>query len=105
MKRIKENQDFLCHLCKNKNKNKRKNLIENASREEIYTLCEIILNILKGNINISKEDRDKLTKKKKYSKKNSRKNKFKKEKIFITARRFFRNINSLYCIWTSIYNF
>ena len=64
MNRIKDNREFLNFLCK-ANKKIRKILIKNASREQIYTICEIILNILKGNFQVPKEQLEYLNKKKK----------------------------------------
>ena len=63
MNRIKDNKEFLDFLCKS-NKKLRKILIQHASKEQNNTICEIILNILKGNFQIPKEKLSILNKKK-----------------------------------------
>ena len=62
--RIKSNINYL-KLLLNSNNRLQKSLIQNASKEQIYSLCEIILNILNGNIKLSDEEFKKLDKKKK----------------------------------------
>ena len=59
MKRVVENLDFLKILSKCK-KNMRKGIIMNADKELIYTLCECVLNLLNGNINISESEHNQL---------------------------------------------
>ena len=54
MKRIENNIDYLKVLSKCK-KNLRNGIIMNSDKEQIYTLCECILNLLHGNINISED--------------------------------------------------
>lgn len=61
MNRIKANRDFLGLLCYS-NKKLRDLLIKNANKEQIYTLCEIILNILNGNLKLSEDQLQKLSK-------------------------------------------
>ena len=63
--RIKSNINYL-KLLLSSNSKLQKALIQNASKEEIYSLFEIILYILKGNIKLSDEEINKLDKKKKY---------------------------------------
>ena len=51
MSRIIQNKNFLNLLCQNINKKKYLNsLIKNATKNQIYYICEIVLNLLKGNI-------------------------------------------------------
>lgn len=61
--RIDENKNFLNLLCHSKKKIQ-KLLIENASRDQIYSICEIFLNILNGNIPLDKEVLKRLSTKK-----------------------------------------
>ena len=62
--RIKTNINFL-KLLTSCNSRLQKVLIKNATKEQIYSLCEIILNILNGNVKLSEEEFKKLDKKKK----------------------------------------
>lgn len=64
-KRIRKNREFLCYLCKKSGSGKKcASLIREASNEELKTLCEIALNLLKGNIDLNKRDYNKFGKKK-----------------------------------------
>ena len=80
MNRIKNNKDFLNLLCKSKKKF-RKFLIQNASKEQIYSICEIVLNILNGNLKVS--DKNKLSKKRKLLRKIIQKSSLKKKRYLI----------------------
>jgi len=82
MNRIKDNREFLEYLCKSK-KNTRKLLINNAHKEQIYALCEIILNILNGNLKLSNQEIAKLSKKKKQLRNIISKSTIKKKKQLI----------------------
>lgn len=63
MSSAEKNKNFLELLCHSKNKF-RKTLIENASNDQIESICEIVLNILNGNIELSEKQIKKLSKKK-----------------------------------------
>lgn len=65
MKRLEENKNFLKILTLS-DKNILKSIIKGLNKQQTFCLCEIVLNLLKGNINISKEDYERL---KKYKKK------------------------------------
>lgn len=59
MKRLKTNKHML-HVLKNCKANVRKIIIKNAPAEFIKTLCEICMNVLNGNLKISKKCKDKV---------------------------------------------
>lgn len=65
MKRLKVNKHIL-HVLKNCNTCVRKSILKNANPELIRTLCEISLNLVNGNMKVSKNCRARL---KKYKKK------------------------------------
>ena len=81
MNRIKNNKDFLNLLCKSNKKKFRIFLIQNASKEQIYSICEIVLNILNGNLKVS--DKNKLSKKRKLLRKIIQKSSLKKKRYLI----------------------
>lgn len=54
MKRLKANKHML-HVLKNSNSKLRKTILKFSDSELIKTLCEICLNTLKGNANISEK--------------------------------------------------
>ena len=60
---IHNNKNFLNLLCSSKKK-VRKLLIQNATRDQINAIREIILNVLNGNLKIEKSDLEKLARKK-----------------------------------------
>lgn len=82
MERIKEQISFLKLLitCK---KNLRNILIQSSDKEQIYSICEIILNLLRGNINISTSNYKKLIQYKKLLRKILKKSSLKKKKYLI----------------------
>lgn len=83
MSRILKNKDFLQLLCTG-NKKLKKTLIQNGTPDQIKSICEIILNLLRGNIKLTDEELDKLKKKKKILRQLSKKNQSsKKRKILI----------------------
>ena len=51
--RFETNKNFLCLLAKS---NLKLALINNADKEQIYSICECILNVCYGNIKLSPED-------------------------------------------------
>ena len=57
---------FVLSNCKNK---LRKAIIENSGKEEIYSICECVLNVCNGNVKLIKEDHKKLKKYRKIFKK------------------------------------
>lgn len=63
MSKVKLNQEFLNLLCKSKPK-LQKSLINNASKVQIDSICEIILNILNGNLKVSENEFKRLNLKK-----------------------------------------
>jgi hypothetical protein len=54
MKRLKANQHFL-HVLKNAKPKLRKSIVKECSDDALKTICEICINILNGNLKISKE--------------------------------------------------
>lgn len=64
MSKVLTNQDFLRLLCSSKRKCQ-KLLIKSASKDQIYSICEIILNILNGNIKVDEKNFKKLKTKRK----------------------------------------
>ena len=60
MKRIINNINFLYCLSESTTKERRSNIIDWALKEHIFTISEIILNLLKGNITIASELQKKL---------------------------------------------
>lgn len=61
-KRLERNFDFIKILCKNKKKNLRRAILENADPDLILCLCECCDNLLKGNVPINSEQKQKLSK-------------------------------------------
>lgn len=55
MNRFQENKNFLKILTL-ADKNTLKAIIKGLNKKQTYCLCEIVLNLLKGNIKISKDD-------------------------------------------------
>lgn len=62
-KTIRNSEDFLKLFSKSKPK-RRQLLVQNATREELKSICEICLNILKGNIPVDGKNLKKLKRKK-----------------------------------------
>lgn len=82
MSRIEENKNFLNLLCNSKRKIQRI-LIKNASKEQIYSICEIILNILNQNLKIDDKVLKNLSKKKNTLRQLIKKGSLKKKKYLI----------------------
>ena len=82
MDRVKNNIEFLSLLCRSKKKF-RNFLIQYANKEQIYTLSEIVLNILNGNLKVPEQLVKKLSKKRKLLRKLVQKNSIKKKKFLI----------------------
>ena len=61
MEKLKRNLDILKVLSKCK-KSLRTGIIQGGDRDLIITLCECVLNLLNGNINISQQEHSKLKK-------------------------------------------
>ena len=64
MEQIDQNKHFLSLFCSSPRKVQHA-LIKNATKSQIYSICEIVLNILKGNLKLPQEEIEKLQKKKK----------------------------------------
>lgn len=64
LNRFSKNKNYLCLLSNCKNKLRRA-IVSNSNREQIYSVCECILNVSNGNVKLSKDDFAKL---KKYNK-------------------------------------
>jgi hypothetical protein len=62
MDRIKENKQLLDLISKCKNRNERKVFLEKGSDEFIKAILEILLNVAKGNVNITDKIKKKLKK-------------------------------------------
>ena len=62
--RFLKNQNYLCLLsgCKNK---LRRAIVSHSNRDQIYAICECVLNVSNGNIHLRGEDFNKLKKYKK----------------------------------------
>lgn len=75
MNNIYNNRNFLEFLLNRKNKEQRSNAIIDANKSEIYALCEIMFNFLKGNITIEKEKIKKLKRISQFIRKVTKKNK------------------------------
>ncbi len=59
--RVYKRHNFLALLCENRNKPKQRNkLIDYANNKEIHAICEIILNVLNGNIKLANANIKKL---------------------------------------------
>jgi Trp operon repressor len=65
MSKALKHKDFLTLLSKSKNSQRRKQLISLATPEELKAVEECILNIVRGNLTISRAQRQKLQKYKK----------------------------------------
>ena len=61
LNRFSKNKNYLCLLscCKNK---LRKAIVLNSNKDQIYSVCECILNVSNGNVTVSKEDFHRLKK-------------------------------------------
>jgi hypothetical protein len=57
-----EKNKNLLDLIANSNKKLRNNIINNSNKQQIEIICEIIYNVLMGNINISSLNKNKLNK-------------------------------------------
>ena len=68
LNRFSKNKNYLCLLanCKNKLRNA---IVSSSSRDQIYSVCECVLNISNGNVKLNKEEFAKLKKYRKYFKK------------------------------------
>lgn len=82
MSKVLSNQDFLRLLCSSK-RNLQKQLIKNATKDQIYSICEIVVNILKGNLKIDQQQFQKFLKKRKAFRELVKKSPLKKKKILI----------------------
>ena len=91
MSQVDKNKNFLKLLC-NSNKKLRKSLIQNGSKDQINSLCEIVLNLLNGNIKISDEKLNKLSKKRNSLKQFIQKNVAIKKKKYLIQRGGFLEI-------------
>lgn len=58
-KRVRENRNFLSLLYKADFKQRRA-LLESISKDQLLTLCELVLNVIKGVIPVSQASKDKL---------------------------------------------
>lgn len=88
MDRIKEHENYL-KLLTTANKRLRKSIITSSNRDQIFAICEIILNLLKGNINISKTTYEKLQSYKNLLRKIVKRSSLKKKKYLIQKGGFF----------------
>ena len=64
LNRLSKNKNYLCLLSNCKNK-LRKVIVSNSNKDQIYSVCECILNVSSGNVKLNDED---FTKLKKYKK-------------------------------------
>ena len=65
LKRIINNKSFMINLLRCTNKKNKNSIIQTAKKEEIFTICECALNILRGNVKLNTKDKLKLQKHKK----------------------------------------
>lgn len=65
MKRIKQNKFYLLLLADCKSKKFKKTLLENCSNDALKAILEIVLNVMKGNVELGEKIRRKLKKYKK----------------------------------------
>jgi len=86
LNRFSKNKDYLCLLscCKNK---LRRAIILNSNKDQIFSVCECVINVSNGNIKISKEDFVRLKKFKKIFRKLLNKSAGLKEKKAILVQR------------------
>lgn len=61
MERLKRNINFFNYLNK-ADKKRKKIIIKAAKKDQIYSICDCVLNILKGNLPLKEEDKKKLYK-------------------------------------------
>jgi len=64
-------------------KKQRKKLIKCSNKDQIFCICEIVLNLLKGNIPVKKSDFEKLEKEKHTFRKLIKKSSLKKKRYLI----------------------
>lgn len=77
-----KNKNFL-QLLTNSNKKLQKSMIKNASKDQIKAICEVVLNLLSGNIKLNQEDLSKLYKKRKSLRELLKRQSIKKKKYLI----------------------
>ena len=82
MYRVEKEKDFLNLICKC-NKRLLKLLILGANKNQIYALCDIVLNLLHGNLNLNQKDFEKLSRKRKQLREFVKKNSIKKKKYIV----------------------
>lgn len=82
MSKVLSNQEFLRYLCNCKSK-QQKLIIKNATKDQINAICEIILNILNGNLKINELQFKKFSSKKSVLRQIVNKNSLKKKKYLI----------------------
>ena len=78
MERVARNSEFLKFLNQNNNKVK-KIIIEKANKDQIYSICDCVLNILNGKLNVD-DNKNKLIKKRRCMRKLLTKSSLKKKK-------------------------
>lgn len=64
MKRLKEHRHML-HVLKDCNSNTRKQILKKSNKDLVQAICEVCLNVLHGNIKLSKKNKQFLHKHKK----------------------------------------
>lgn len=84
MERIKKNHNFLKILSLS-DKKLQNQIIDKSNKDQIYCLCEIVLNLLKGNINLSNQELKKLGKYKNSFRKLIRKSNIRQKKKVIQS--------------------
>ena len=62
LKRIINNKSFMTNLLRCTKKKNQNSIIQKASKEEIFSICECVLNILRGNLKLKPKDKLKLQK-------------------------------------------
>ena len=82
MSYVKKEKDFLNLICKC-NKNLQKNMIKGANKNQIYAICEVVLNLLNGNIDLNEKDLIKLSHKRKQLRELIKKSSIKKKKYLV----------------------
>ena len=88
---INKNKDILCVLGKCK-QNIRKGIINNADKELINTICQCVYNLLKGNIELTNQEKDLLLKYKQPLRKLIKKSSIKNKKKILIQQGGFLNI-------------
>ena len=101
MKRIRRNLPFLKSLLNEANRNRRQELLQHANSDQINTMSEMIMNLLKNNIPIPPPLMARLKRHKKVLREvGKRKNSIKRRRQHLMSQKgsgFWKSLNDVFC--------